>query len=136
VSRVTFKWTPEAFMAAASKAVDKGLLDAASTAARIAGQQLGTRHGGKPSKPGMPPNSQTGTLRRSHGWELNRPKVARYGVGVKYGPWLEKGTSPRKNGHPGMAARPWLTIPITRHRQRLNDRFTRSALAAMKGSAR
>jgi hypothetical protein len=125
---VTFRWTPEQFKAAVGQAIDKGLKDAAMVGSDIAARQLGTQHGGKPSKPGMPPNSQTGTLRRSHAWELNRPRVARYGVGVKYGPWLQHGTD-------RMAARPWLLIPIQRHRQRLNQRFTRSAVAVMKARA-
>jgi hypothetical protein len=123
---VTFRWTPEQFKAAVGQAIDKGLKDAAMVGSDIAARQLGTQHGGKPSKPGNPPNSQTGTLRRSHGWELNRPRVARYGVGVFYGPILQD---------PNRLNRPWLLIPIQRHRQRLNQRFTRSAVAVMKARA-
>jgi hypothetical protein len=123
---VTFKWTPEVFKAAMGQAIDKGLSDAALAAADIARRQLGKRHGGKPSKEGNPPNSQTGTLYRSHGWELKRPRVARYGVGVFYGAILE---------NPARLNRPWLLIPIQRHKQRLNQRFTRSAVQVMKARA-
>lgn len=125
---VSFKWTPERFTAAMGEAVNKGLTDAAMVAADICARSLGTNHGGIPSEPYSPPNTQTGTLRRSHGWELNRPRVARYGVGAFYGPLLQRGTS-------RMKPRPWLTIPITAHRQRLQDRFTRSAMSVMKSRA-
>lgn len=132
---VTFRWTPEQFQAATREAINKGLTDAAMVASDICVRAIGRDHGGQPSKPYNPPNSQSGTLRRSHGWELNRPLVARYGAGVFYAKWLQEGTRPRGKSHPGMAPRPWLTIPITRHKQRLNERFTRSAVAIMKARA-
>lgn len=125
---VTFRWTPEQFQAATREAINKGLTDAAMVASDICVRAIGRDHGGKPSKPYNPPNSQSGTLRRSHGWELNRPLVARYGAGVFYAMYLQTGTK-------RMAPRPWLTIPITRHKQRLNERFTRSAVAIMKARA-
>lgn len=61
-------------------------------------------YGAFPSMPGEPPHKQTGHLRRSvtyevttHGGEM----VSRYGTNVKYGRWLEEGTT-------RMAPRPWL----------------------------
>lgn len=53
-----------------------------------------------PSKPGEPPRVQTGRLRASVAWEQDG-RVARIGTNVRYGRFLELGTS-------RMAPRPWL----------------------------
>lgn len=57
-----------------------------------------------PSAPGEPPHRRTGRLRASVAREVVREgsaTVGRVGTNVKYGRWLELGTS-------RMAARPWL----------------------------
>ncbi len=53
------------------------------------------------SSPGDPPFKQTGHLRRSIAWEAVSDTVGRVGTNVKYGLYLEMGTS-------RMAARPYL----------------------------
>lgn len=58
-------------------------------------------YGAFPSRPGDPPHKQTGRLLASLAWELVSDAIARVGMNLKYGRWLELGT--RK-----MAARPWL----------------------------
>jgi len=62
-----------------------------------------TIYGAFPSSPGSPPHKQTGHLRRSVTWELIQgvKMLARVGTNVKYGRWLELGTS-------RMLPRPWL----------------------------
>lgn len=62
-----------------------------------------TIYGAFPSSPGEPPRKQTGHLRRSVTREIvSAPNlVARIGTNVRYGRWLELGTS-------RMQPRPWL----------------------------
>lgn len=63
------------------------------------------------SKPGDPPNSDTGRLVQSIRFEFREGGlVALVGTDLKYGTWLEFGTKK-------MAARPWL-LPATRKAQR------------------
>lgn len=59
-------------------------------------------YGINPSAPGDPPHKQTGRLRQSVAHEVDPASLtARVGTNVRYGRWLELGTSK-------MAARPWL----------------------------
>jgi hypothetical protein len=58
-------------------------------------------YGAFPSAPGDPPHKQSGRLLASVAWELVSDAIARVGMNLRYGRWLELGT--RK-----MAARPWL----------------------------
>jgi len=58
-------------------------------------------YGAFPSAPGDPPHKQSGRLLASVAWELVGDAIARVGMNLRYGRWLELGT--RK-----MAARPWL----------------------------
>ena len=60
-------------------------------------------YGAFPSAPGEPPRKQTGHLRRSVTREVlpGDSPIARVGTNVKYGRWLELGTS-------RMQPRPWL----------------------------
>jgi hypothetical protein len=93
----------------------RGRLEAAAVVVHDHAKELISREGAEPkggkkgaklvegarrSKPGEPPMSQSGNLRRSVAWEI-QGLVARVGTGFKYGRWLELGTST-------MAARPWL----------------------------
>lgn len=66
--------------------------------ARTGGGSLA--YGANPSKPGDPPHVQTGRLRASIAYEVSG-LVARIGTNVKYGRYLELGTS-------RMLPRPWL----------------------------
>ena len=68
---------------------------------------------GFPSKPGEPPHKQTGHLRRSVAWELVG-LVARVGTNLRYGRWLELGTSK-------MAARPWLRVALAQCRSAIRE---------------
>jgi len=68
-------------------------------------------YGAKPSRPGDPPNKQTGRLRGSITWEMVG-SVARVGTNLLYGRWLEHGTA-------RMAARPWLRRALAERRARI-----------------
>jgi phage gpG-like protein len=82
----------------------KVLLSVAGTTGqgRDAKGQFRRVYGSNPSAPGEPPHKQTGRLRGSVAHEVDKTALsARVGTNVKYGRWLELGTSK-------MAARPWL----------------------------
>jgi HK97 gp10 family phage protein len=82
----------------------KVLLSVAGTngQGRNAKGQFKRVYGSNPSAPGEPPHKQTGHLRRSVAHDVDKGTLsARVGTNVKYGRWLELGTSK-------MAARPWL----------------------------
>lgn len=90
----------------------KELLSVSGTGVRGAGGQIvravkrtkKTVYGAFPSSPGQPPRKQTGHLRRSVAWEIvfgGLSLVARVGTNIRYGRWLELGTSK-------MLPRPWL----------------------------
>ncbi len=66
------------------------------------------RYGANPSSPGDPPHKQTGRLLGSIATEPGG-MIQRVGTNLKYGRWLELGTTK-------MAARPWL-------RRALNERL-------------
>lgn len=67
------------------------------------GSQGAPRSNGKGfhSKPGEPPNTDTGRLVSSIKFEFIEPGTALVGTNLKYGAWLEFGTQ-------NVAARPWL----------------------------
>ena len=66
-----------------------------------------TFYGAFPSRPGEPPRKQTGRLRGSVAWELISGLAARVGTNVKYGRYLQLGTS-------RMGKRPWLDVALKR----------------------
>jgi len=72
------------------------------------------------SKPGEPPHRDTGTLLRGIGYELVGNDTARVGVkkAVKYGYWLEYGTS-KKDGTSKMAPRPFLRPALAKSRKKI-----------------
>lgn len=78
-------------------AVNDGLAAAANVGADTAKRSFGSNHGGAPSSPGSPPNSQTGRLRNSvmyaHPDALGTPMHAAYGTAVEYGRHLEHGAT-------------------------------------------
>lgn len=68
-------------------------------------------YGVNPSKPGEPPHKQHGHLRRSVAREV-LGLVGRVGTSLKYGRWLELGTSK-------VAARPWLRRALAETRDQI-----------------
>ena len=70
-------------------------------------------YGAFPSQPGEPPHKQTGRLRGSVFYEVV-DLAARVGTNLRYGRWLELGTSK-------MAARPWLRRSLAECRARIRD---------------
>lgn len=88
-------WNAGAAKALLIKAMNAGLTAAAEVAANQAERSFGSDHGGVPSAPGSPPNSQTGHLRNSIAYcspdALGTPLRAAYGTNVAYGRHLEFG---------------------------------------------
>lgn len=84
-----------AAIAKLTRALNKGVTNAALAAATQAERSFGSDHGGSPSSPGSPPNSQTGHLRNSIAFaspeSLGTPGHAAYGTSVEYGRHLEFG---------------------------------------------
>ena len=69
------------------------------------------------SAPGHPPNSDTGRLVKSIGFDLDSQKLAgRVGTNLKYGAWLEFGTQT-------MAPRPWLSPAFRRNLEEIKDQI-------------
>jgi len=68
------------------------------------------------SKPGQPPRKRTGTLGRSITHEVTASN-ARVGTNVKYGKFLEVGTSQ-------MAARPYLRPAVNKNRKQIKKILT------------
>jgi len=106
------------FMAVAETAVEeaitRGTIRVQAEAVRLVGQFSGPPLG-SPSAPGEPPHVRTGTLRRSIGFEtfrIGRMFVGRVGTNLKYGRWLEEGTS-------RMAPRPYLRPALDSQRNRI-----------------
>lgn len=100
------------------RAAESGLYAGATLAADRAVRNFGRNHGGVPSLPGSPPNSQSGLLRNSvtavHAKDLGIPLAAAYGTNVPYGRYLEFGANPKGN--------PWLTIPVHPQAKRASRR--------------
>lgn len=77
-------------------------------------------YGAAPSLPGEPPRKQRGHLRRSVAIEVDKLSLtARVGTNLKYGRWLELGTSR------GLAARPWLRRALSQARQQITAILSR-----------
>lgn len=82
------------------------------------------------SAPGQPPNSDTGRLVQSIQFEVDKMNgVARVGTNLKYGAWLEFGTSTT-------AARPWLRPAFLSQRRNIEELFGRKINIAIKDSAK
>lgn len=116
----TFNWQGGAFNRRVIRAANAGISAAAMSLAETARRSFGVNHGGVPSVPGRPPNTQTGNLRRRIAWV--GPRVmgdlrAAYGTDVAYGRHLEFGAKP-------VAKRAkYLTVPITDRAVKLLRRF-------------
>lgn len=78
----------------------KRRLHAAGVVVHNHAKELVSVPGPAPSAPGEPPHMQGGRLRGSVAWEV-AGMVCRVGTNVRYGRWLELGTS-------RVQARPWL----------------------------
>lgn len=69
-----------------------------------------------PSKPGEPPRKQSGELRRSVTYEVDKGELtARVGTNKPYGRYLELGTKR------GLAPRPWLRRALAHMASRVNE---------------
>lgn len=150
------------FLADLEQAIDFGLqvasLEGADSAALsmksapgIEGQKISTRPA---SQPGNPPFARTGRLRSSVGNARTGRLAWGFGTNVRYGRWLELGTTlpggqpfwkdsdgnlrfaSRSSPHASrmaktkpsrIAPRPWLRPVLVRDRRRLEDAFSRTA---------
>ena len=82
------------------------------------------------SKPGDPPNTQTGRLVKSIRWVLNKSlKMATVGSRLNYAFFLEFGTSK-------MAARPWLRPAFLKNKKLIGELYARTIQRAIKGVAK
>lgn len=150
------QWKGEEWMQAVQPAIDHGLFAAASVFADVAvrnQQRLGrvgagvrinpatgdrrSRLKGKKrwisSLPGEFPGVRTSLLRNSiiavDPTRLGTPGRAAYGTAVKYGRFLQTGTS-------RMAARPWATLTIPLGQAQASAAFVRTAAADLKAAGR
>lgn len=89
MSRLT--WNPEAVKSAIVASCNDGLKAVGAVVQGEMSRILGVRHGGIPSKPGQPPNSQSGRLRNSVLVDQARPLEVRIGTNLAYGSMLEFG---------------------------------------------
>ncbi len=136
MSRGRFVDNTDAFMRDMQKAIDEGLEAAAFEASKLSARSMpgsGAAAIGKTptgrniyraSTPGSPPGIRTGTLRNSIGFARIRRGVWGFGTNLKYGRFLELGTS-------RMAERPFLRPVIVEHDARLERAFTRKTARAM-----
>jgi HK97 gp10 family phage protein len=86
-----------------------------------------------PSAPGEPPAVDTGRLRASithrvEGGGYEEKTVGVVGTNVEYGKHLEFGTV-------HMAARPWLTPALERHRKEIVDLIKEATVSGVSGTA-
>jgi len=120
VEGLAFRMLSRAAMTCERRA--KELLSVAGTGTRTAGGVVravrNARHrvyGAFPSAPGEPPHKQTGRLRASVTHEVDKGEMtARVGTNVKYGLYLELGTSK-------MAPRPWLRRALAETAAKINS---------------
>jgi len=82
------------------------------------------------SKPGDPPNTDTGRLAQSIKFDFQKNGlVGRVGTNLKYGKWLEFGTEK-------IAARPWLSLSLVLVRNAAAELFAKYLKGSVKGAAR
>jgi hypothetical protein len=84
-------WKGDEFLRLLPKAVDEGLTAAAERLHAQTTRIFGRQHGGRPSAPGMPPNSQTGTLRGRMSYTPGRNGLATVYSPLAYARFLERG---------------------------------------------
>lgn len=88
---MSLNWHPEQFIVNLSKAVDAGATNASRALVASIVKTFGVNHGGVPSKPGQPPNTQIGTLRDSWSFAPARNGQVIVGSSVPYAKYLETG---------------------------------------------
>lgn len=82
------------------------------------------------SKPGQPPNTDTGRLVQSIKFDfMNKGLVGRVGTNLKYGAWLEFGTA-------NMAPRPWLSTALKMIEKDVADIFKKSVRESISGAVK
>jgi hypothetical protein len=104
-------WDDGKLNRAIDAAANAGLTGLAEVVADTAVALFGINHGGVPSLPGNPPNTQLSQLRNSVVFVPSTNLISYVGTGVNYGRWLEFGTRRVK---PRLAARPWLRPALAR----------------------
>ena len=115
--------TGESLATNAAAAAQVGMIAAARVVRDAVVAVFGTNHGGVPSRPGMPPNSQTNNLRQS--WEIDTANPAVYSE-VEYAGFLELGTV-------DMAARPYVDKSINDAGSNVEEAFIDAALPVLIG---
>jgi len=79
------------------------------------------------SKPGNPPNTDTGRLVQSIKFDFEDGGLTgRVGTNLRYGAWLEFGTK-------DMAPRPWLSTALSMVSKKVADIFYKAAKEVIKG---
>lgn len=121
--------TGESLATNAAAAAQLGMVAAARVVRDAVVAVFGTNHGGVPSRPGMPPNSQTNNLRQS--WEVDTANPAVYSE-VEYAGWLELGTV-TPDGKELMAARPYVDKSINDAGTNVEEAFIDAALPVLIG---
>ena len=115
--------TGESLATNAAAATQVGMIAAARVVRDAVVAVFGTNHGGVPSRPGMPPNSQTNNLRQS--WEIDAANPAVYSE-VEYAGFLELGTV-------DMAARPYVDKSINDAGSNVEEAFIDAWLPVLIG---
>lgn len=128
-SKVTIKIDTARFVASVRAAVDHGLFAAGLVLEDQIVRGFGTNHGGRPSKPGAFPNSQTGLARASI-TTVQSPGVTRVGSDLAYLRYLNNGASisPKRGKALGIPLNPQAQTLVRR-----NDGSIREAINALKG---
>lgn len=119
--------TGESLATNAAAAAQLGMIAAARVVRDAVVAVFGTNHGGVPSTPGMPPNSQTNNLRQS--WEIDKVNPSVYSE-VPYASHLETGAIVRPRNKKAIVipvsqeavkllkrsmGTPWVAIAALRH---------------------
>jgi len=137
---VETEWKGEEFTERAEKAAEAGLGRVAALGADLAAQSMpgsgATAVPGPtgrlvytPSAPGQPPGVRTNRLRGSLTWDRLGRLRAGFGTNVRYGRFLEEGTS-------RMAARPYLKVAAHRLKSRAQKEFAKGMARALARGSR
>lgn len=105
------EWNADAIYQKAVKASTAGMTRVGVVLERGLKEIIGRGHGGIPSMPGQPPNSQTNFLRSQIRYEQRDPLIIRAGSGAFYGEVLEFGKTIR-------AKKKMLLFPISKEMKR------------------
>jgi len=114
------QWNESAFLSKVEASANAGLRTVGVILEKDMKNIIGRNHGGVPSRPGNPPNSQTNFLRGQIRFEQKRSLEVRVGSGAFYGIVLEKGATIR-------AKKKALMIPLSKEMKRRTARGERPA---------